>query len=219
MRTAQTQKRQFNLSCIEKHRWHRDFLQTGQLTNDLRRLHRHGQDACAQRQGQDRAGREGERQGSRLPHLRRCDRVRRGLEEDLGGRPRIPLGQARRPELPGADLRLAGRDRRRGQLCPRLVPPHPRLSGSDGSAPPVGRGARTSVFIGPCHWDRGPAAFRFGSFADSRSASSSGVTSSTWLTPSALARLYKVTTVGLRRPRSRSLTYCWVTPDTSAKRS
>ena len=133
MQTAQTQKRQFNLSCIEKHRWHRDFLQTGQLTNDLRRFHRHGQDTCAQRQGQDRAGREGERQGSRLPHLRRCDRVRGGLEEDLGGRPRIPLGQARRSELSGADLRLAGRCRRRGRIRSHLVAPQQRLI-PDGSA-------------------------------------------------------------------------------------
>ncbi len=30
---------------------------------------------------------------------------------------------------------------------------------------------------------------------------------------------HNVTTVGLRRPRSRSLTYCWVKPDVSAKRS
>jgi hypothetical protein len=147
MRTAQTQKRQFNLSCIEKHRWHRDFLQTGQLTNDLRRLHRHGQDACAQRQGQDRAGRERERQGSRLPHLRRRDRVWRGLEEDLGGRPRIPLGQARRPELPCADLRLAGRDRRRGRLCPRLVPPQPRLRGVTAAPRPSGGALVTRQFL------------------------------------------------------------------------
>src|SRR5450432_4190238 len=42
--------------------------------------------------------------------------------------------------------------------------------------------------------------FRFGGFADSRSASSSGNTGSTWLTQSAFARSYKVTIVGLRRP-------------------
>ena len=35
---------------------------------------------------------------------------------------RIPLGQARRPELPPADLREPGRGRGRGQLQPDLVP-------------------------------------------------------------------------------------------------
>ena len=39
---------------------------------------------------------------------------------------------------------------------------------------------------------------------------SSGTTRSTWLTPSVLASWNSVTTVGLRRPRSRSLTYCCV---------
>ncbi len=47
---------------------------------------------------------------------------RRGLEED---RPRqrsgISLGQARRSELPGADLRLAGQDRRRRRSYADLV--------------------------------------------------------------------------------------------------
>src|SRR5438876_3182157 len=38
-----------------------------------------------------------------------------------------------------------------------------------------------------------------------------------WLMPRALARWKRVTTVGLRRPRSRSLTYCCVKPETSAK--
>src|SRR3546814_6669126 len=42
---------------------------------------------------------------------------------------------------------------------------------------------------------------------------------STGLTPNAVARWKSVTTVGLRRPRSRSLTYCCVKPDISAKRS
>ena len=42
--------------------------------------------------------------------------------------------------------------------------------------------------------------FRFGGFADSRSASSSGNPGSTRLTQSAFARSYKGTIVGLRRP-------------------
>ena len=58
-------------------------------------------------------GREGQRQGPRLPHLRRLDRVRRRLEEDLRGGPRLPLGQAGRPELPRPDLRQPGRRRER----------------------------------------------------------------------------------------------------------
>ncbi|MEY9460233.1 uncharacterized protein (DUF736 family) [Bradyrhizobium ottawaense] len=45
--------------------------------------------------------------------LRRHDRVRRSLEEDRPReRSRIPLGQARRSELPGPDLRLASQGRR-----------------------------------------------------------------------------------------------------------
>jgi hypothetical protein len=104
MRTARMQKRQFNLSCIEKYRWHRDFLQTGQLTNDLRRFHRRSQDAYAQRH-QDRAVREGERQGSRLSYLRGPDLARRRVAQDFGRGPRIPLDQARRSELPGAERR------------------------------------------------------------------------------------------------------------------
>lgn len=55
--------------------------------------------------------------------------------------------------------------------------------------------------------------------ADSRFASWSGVTSSTGVTPSALARRKSEMTVGFRRPRSRPLTYCCVKPDCSAKRS
>ncbi len=62
------------------------------------------------------------------PHLRRRHRVRRRLEEDRPrDRPRIPLGQARRSELPGADLRLAGEGRGRRGLHPDLVPPQRRL--------------------------------------------------------------------------------------------
>src|SRR5690606_1776507 len=45
--------------------------------------------------------------------------VRRGLEKDQSAEPRLPLGQAGRSELPGADLRLAGRERRGAQ--PDLV--------------------------------------------------------------------------------------------------
>jgi len=40
----------------------------------------------------------------------------------------------------------------------------------------------------------------------------SGRTNSTWLTPSADESSNSVTTVGLRRPRSRSLMYCWLNP-------
>jgi hypothetical protein len=47
----------------------------------------------------------------------------------------------------------------------------------------------------------------------------SGLTSSTWLTPSACASSYRVTTVGLRRPYSTPLMYCWLKPETSASRS
>src|SRR3981189_600743 len=60
---------------------------------------------------------------------------------EFGGAWKTPPGAGRRslwgkvrgPELPGADLRLAGRDRGRGRLCPRLAPPQPRLSRGDGS--------------------------------------------------------------------------------------
>jgi Protein of unknown function (DUF736) len=45
------------------------------------------------------------------------------LAEDLERRPRISLGQARRSELPVADLRLAGRGRRRGWPLAYLVAP------------------------------------------------------------------------------------------------
>lgn len=38
--------------------------------------------------------------------------------------------------------------------------------------------------------------------------SSSGNTRSTWLRPNVLASSNSVTTVGLRRPRSKSLMYC-----------
>src|SRR5690606_24776351 len=74
-----------------------------------------------QRQKRDPAPqREVGRQGAGLPHLRGPDRVRRRLEEDLPRETGIPLGQTGRPQLPGADLRLAGRDRGRAQ--PDLVP-------------------------------------------------------------------------------------------------
>lgn len=43
-------------------------------------------------------------------------------KKDLECGPRLPFGQARRPELPGSDLRLAGRDRGREHSCPDLVP-------------------------------------------------------------------------------------------------
>ena len=209
MRTAQTQKRQFNLSCIEKHRWHRDFLQTGQLTNDLRRLHRHGQDNCAQRQGQDRAGRERERQGSRLPHLRRRDRVRGGLEEDLGGRPRIPLGQARRSELSGADLRLAGRCRRRGRIRSHLVAPQQRLI-PDGSALRQGG----ALFV-PCRsWSRSPSTGSRSVIATNRRAAyalccrdlAGRCSNALASTPKAFASFATISIVALYSERSSALT-------------
>jgi hypothetical protein len=46
-----------------------------------------------------------------------------------------------------------------------------------------------------------------------------GLTSSMWLTPSAMASSYSVIIVGFRRPRSRLLTYCWLNPETSANSS
>ncbi len=52
----------------------------------------------------------------------RFDRIRGGLEEDLQRGPQLSLGQARRPELPGSDLRHPGRGRRRGQLQPCVEP-------------------------------------------------------------------------------------------------
>jgi len=94
-----------------------------------------GQDPQHQRQGHDQGGRQGQRQGPRLPRLRRLDRVRGGLEEDLQRRPLLLLGQARRPELPGSDLRHPGRERGRGQLQPNLVPPQRRLTDPPCPAP------------------------------------------------------------------------------------
>jgi hypothetical protein len=40
-----------------------------------------------------------------------------------------------------------------------------------------------------------------------------------WLTPRAFASSYTVTTVGLRRPFSRPLTYCWLNPEMSQNSS
>ena len=56
-----------------------------------------------------------------------------------GERSRISLGQARRSELPGPDLRLAGEGRGRRQLHPDLVPPQRRLIQPDRLAPPLRR--------------------------------------------------------------------------------
>ena len=58
------------------------------------------------------------------------DRARRRLAEDLRAGPRLPLGQARRSELPGSDLRNARRGRRRGWPPAHLVPPEPGLIGT-----------------------------------------------------------------------------------------
>ena len=54
-------------------------------------------------------------------------------------RSRISLGQARRSELPGPDLRLAGEGRGRRQLHADLVPPQRRLIQPDRRAPPLRR--------------------------------------------------------------------------------
>src|SRR5262249_551330 len=88
-----------------------------------------------QRQGEDCAGRQGQRQGSRLSHLRRYYRARRRVEKDFECGPRVSLGQARRPELPGADLRLAGRSRRQGRVRAHLVPPQHRLTSTSAVTP------------------------------------------------------------------------------------
>ena len=50
-------------------------------------------------------------------------------------RARISLGQARRSELPGPDLRLAGEGRGRRQLHADLVPPQRRLIQPDRRSP------------------------------------------------------------------------------------
>ena len=128
-------------------RWARPEQQTettmatiGTFTRIGQRLHRLGQDPDAQRQGQVRPDRQGQRQGARLSHLRRHHRVRRRLEEDRPReRSRVSLGQARRSELPGADLRLAGRGRGRRELQPDLVPPQRRLIPARSRAPPLRR--------------------------------------------------------------------------------
>ena len=63
------------------------------------------------------------------PRLRRLRGVRGRLEEDLQRGPRVPLGQAGRPELPRPHLRNTGRGR--GQHAHHdLVPPQRRLTGS-----------------------------------------------------------------------------------------
>ena len=69
-------------------------------------------------------------------------RVRRRLEEDLRRGPRLPLGQARRPELPRPDLRHPGRGRGGRQLQPDLVPPQRRLT--HGGAPRSTRSGASS---------------------------------------------------------------------------
>jgi hypothetical protein len=49
-------------------------------------------------------------------------------QKDLEGGPRLPLGQAGRPELPRSDLRHPDRGGRRGRPAADLVPPEPGLS-------------------------------------------------------------------------------------------
>ncbi len=70
----------------------------------------------------------------------------------------------------------------------------------------------------------------YGKFGDTRSNSakfaathvqrsypgSSMASNSTWLTPRACESSYSVTIVGLRRPCSRPLRYCWLNPDRSS---
>ena len=83
---------------------------------------------------------EKENEGAGLSHLRRLHRIRRGLEEDRARqRSRISLSQARRSELPGPDLRLAGEGRGRRQLYADLVPSQRRLIQPDRRAPPLRR--------------------------------------------------------------------------------
>jgi hypothetical protein len=74
-------------------------------------------------------------------------RIRRLLEEDRAGqRSRISLGQARRPELPGPDLRFAGEGRGRRQFYADLVSPQRRLIREDRRALPLRRpGVRVLV--------------------------------------------------------------------------
>ena len=86
--------------------------------------------------------RANDKTGSGLPHLLRPDRVRRGMGSDLPREPRIPVGHARRPQLPGSDLRLAGRGR--GRARPDLVP----LRGLRRRRPSAAASSRTWRFVG-----------------------------------------------------------------------
>ena len=64
-------------------------------------------------------------------------------------RARVHLGQARRSELPGTDLRQPGRDRgRQADLCPHLVPPQRQLSRSAPRRPALEAG-RFAVYTTP----------------------------------------------------------------------
>ena len=89
-----------------------------------------------------------EKGGARLPHFRRLHRVRRGLEEDRPRqRSRISLGQARRSELPCADLCVAGQGRRGRRFYADLVAPRWRLIDAGSSALPL---SRQGLFARPC---------------------------------------------------------------------
>ena len=87
-----------------------------------------------------------QRRGPDYPHLRRRNGFRCSLEED---RPRdaarISLGQARRSELPGADLRRLVRPRA-ARATPDLVPPQRRLSPT-GSTRPASSEAGLLMFM------------------------------------------------------------------------
>ncbi len=161
----------------------------------------------------------------------------------VGRAERLSLGQAGRSELQRSDLRQPLRRRRRRDLHPDLVavaqerrlshasvptPRSPERGVSQSQCPtmaapdsglrsPRCAPSRLHIFADPHRPKRRLQPFRFGAFVRSPRASSSGCTRSMWLMPRAAARWKRVTTVGLRRPRSRSLTYCCVKPETSAK--
>ena len=77
-------------------------------------------------------------------------------------RARISLGQARRSELPGADLRLPGRGRGRRELQPHLVPPQRRLIQPDHAPRLCGGGASS------CSWPRRRSGIRRSGWSDVR---------------------------------------------------
>jgi hypothetical protein len=95
------------------------------------------QPACQERPHRSRE--PDQRKRAEPPHLRRPGGGRCGLVEALARGPRLPLAQARRPELQRADLRQPRPRRRRRDLQPHLVPsqspPGRRMSASDTARP------------------------------------------------------------------------------------